>query len=425
WWQGDTTGNVILTAFGMMMLRDTQAVYPAVDDGVIDRAFRFLAAQQQPDGFWGEDRHLHAGNENLGAGRLRSTCYIAWALAASGYGDDPVTRKALDGIAATAGGEEDLYTLGVCANALALTGRKGAALERILDRTARAAVREGERLHWEPGGMTLVQSGGIAAQVEVTALLALAWVAAGYHLEDVAAVVDWLAASKDPQGNWGYNTQATVLALKVFLAAARLETGSTDARVRVLLDGRELGARLFDEFNRDVLWQVEIPQEALGSARTLTLELAGTGNLGYQVVTGHHVPWGGEEAPARALDIEVSWDRKLLSVDDTVRARVRVQRNDEEARGAVLLTLGIPPGFDLLGEDLDGLRTERVIRSWESTGRQLILYLDELPLGRGVQLEYRLRARMPVKAATGGAEARLYYRADVRAVQAPGDLEVR
>ncbi len=425
WWQGDAVGNVILTAFGMMMLRDTQAVYNAVDDLVIDRAFRFLTGRQRPDGSWGEDRHLHAGNENLGAGQLRSTCYISWALGASGYADTPAGKKAIGYIQKTLGDEDDLYTLGICINALATAGAKGAAMDAALDTIAAKAIVDGDRMHWEPAGMTLVRSGGIAAQVEVTALMALAFIEARRNLADVPKIVDWLAASKDPQGNWGYNTQSTVLALKVFQAAARLDPGATDARVTVLLDGEELGVKGFDDFNKDVLWQVEIPGEALDQARTIRLEFAGVGSLGYQVITGHHVPWKDAPAGKTPLSIDVSYDRKKLQVDETVRVRAKVVRNAESAKGSVLLTLGVPPGFDLVAEDLDGLKLERKIRSWEKTGRQLILYLDESPVGQVVHLEYRIKARMPVKAASGGAEIRLYYNPAVRDSEAPAALEVR
>ncbi|MFH1531192.1 MAG: MG2 domain-containing protein [Pseudomonadota bacterium] len=424
WWQGDPIGNVILSAFGMMMLRDTQAVYGAVDDLVIDRAFRFLTSRQQSDGSWGEDRHLHAGNENLGAGQLRSTCYISWALGASGYADTPAGKKATAFIQGKVGDEEDLYTLGICVNALATAGAGGAAMDDAIHRIAGKATTDGDRIHWEPQGMTLVNSGGIAAQVEVTALMALAYMGARRNLSDVPKIVNWLAASKDAQGNWGYNTQATVMALKVFVAAARLDPGATDAQVRVLLDGEELGAKGFDDFNKDVLWQVEIPGEALDHARSLRLEFAGVGNLGYQVVTGHHVPWTETADGKPPLSIDVSYDRKKLQVDETVRVRAKVTRNDEGAKGSVLVTLGVPPGFDLVTEDLEGLKVERKIRSWEKTGRQLILYLDEAPVGKVIHLEYRIKARMPVKAASGGAEVRLYYNPSVRDREGPTALEV-
>ena len=104
WWEGDNPGNPILTALAIMMLRDTQKVYDAVDEKVITRARDYLERLQKGDGSWGEDRHLHAGNENLGAGTLRSTCYITWGLVEGGYADRGSVKKALKYISWSANG---------------------------------------------------------------------------------------------------------------------------------------------------------------------------------------------------------------------------------------------------------------------------------------------------------------------------------
>ena len=108
----------------------------------------------------------------------------------------------------------------------------------------------------------------------------------------------------------------------------------------------------------------------------------------------------------------------------------------------VLLTLGIPPGFDVLTEDLDkavkvdkdaGPATRQpsveklltTISSYEVTGRQLLIYLDALPEGSEFKLGYRLRAKYPVKAQTGSSEARYYYQAHKRGTAKSRVLEVR
>jgi len=425
WWEGDNPGNPILTALAIMMLRDTSEVYGAVDVKVIDRAFNYLKKIQQADGSWREDTHLHAGNENLGRGALRSTCYIAWALNSGGYEKTGSARKAVAYIEKKLDGEKDLYTLGMCANALASAGKKGGALTGALKAIAKAAIKDGDKTHWNQEGKTLVNSGGIAGQVEVTALMALAYIGSGRNLGDVPAVINWLAATKDPNGNWGYNTQATVLALKTFIAAASLDTGDTDAAVKVLLNGDELGQMKFDNFNKDVLWQVEVLPEQLDSENLLTIDYRGRGNLGYQVVSTHFVPWKGGEKPKEPLSIDVSYDRTKLRVNEMVKVNATFVKNDPEAAGMILATLGIPPGFDVITADLEDAKAEKTIRSFELTGRQLLLYLDDLPVGRQAVVEYRLKARYPVQAQTGDSEVRMYYQGDLKATQKPQTLEVK
>ncbi|MBM4354652.1 MAG: hypothetical protein FJ109_12840 [Deltaproteobacteria bacterium] len=425
WWEGDNPGNPILSALAIQMLSDTKKVYPTVDEKVIDRAARYLEGIQRADGAWEAEAHLHAGNENLGQGGLRSTCYIAWSLNVGGFGKSKAATRALDYIRKNLKESKDSYTLAMCANALASGGDDGAVLQYALDNLAKAAIRDKETVHWEQQGQTLVNSGGIAGQVEVTALAALAFIQAKYETGLVPMVVNWLAATKDPNGNWGYNTQASVLALKTFLAAATLEPGDTDAEVTVLLNGNRLSARRFDNFNRDVLWQVEVSAEQLDDTNRLQLRLDGKGNLGYQVVATLSVPWReGEREKAEPLVIDVGYDRTRLKSNETVGVTVKLRKNLEDAQGMILATLGVPPGFDVVTEDLEKLKAAKAIRTYELTGRQLLLYLDDLAVGKTAVLTYRLSARYPVKAATGDSEVRLYYRSDLKGRQAPQQIVV-
>jgi len=425
WWQGDATGNVILSALGIMQLSDAARVHPAVDRKVIERAFTFLKRRQREDGSWEQDRHLHAGNENLGRGNLRTTCYISWALQEGGLGGEECAARAIEFIERKLPEEKDLYTVGMCANALAKADRRGSSLTGALKKIVDAATVEDDFAWWTMQGQTLVNSGGKAGQVEASALMALALIHAGQDQALVAQVVNWLASTKDPQGNWGYNTQATVLALKVFLAAATIDTSDTDADVVVRLGDRELGRRHFDNFNKEVVWQLDVPVDLLSDDSRLELLVEGTGNLGYQAVAVHHMPSEGDRQPRREpLSIDVVYDSSKIRTNDTVKVTATFTRNDRAAEGAILATLGLPPGFDLLTEDLEKPKDQKVIRSYETTGRSLILYLDSLPVGKTVSLSYRLRARYPVKVETGPSEVRLYYDNQMRSSQPSRGLEV-
>ena len=453
WWEGNNPGNSILSAMAIMMLHDTKAVYDAIDEAVIGRAAEFLDGLQSGDGSWAAESHLHAGNESLGAQTLRTTCYISWAMLEGGFGQRAGVERALAYIDSKIAAEKDLYTMGLCANALAAANSKHARLPALLKKISAAALRKGGEIHWtQSGGPTLVSSRGPAADVEITALMALAFIRAGFNLGDVSAIVGWLVSTKDPQGNWGYNTQATVLALKTFIAAASIDTSDTAATVKVIWGDETLGSREFDNFNKDVVWQIEVPTERLATGGLLGLDFSGKGNLGYEVVSTHFVPMPAGGNVVEPLTIDVKYDSTEIKVDDTVAVNVHARSNDAEGEGMVLLTLGIPPGFDVLTEDLDkavqvknaraGRRGARrpprfeakladagslltTISSYELTGRQLLLYLDSLPRDGEFELTYRLRARYPVRAQTGSSEARFYYQADKRGVSPSKIVEAR
>ena len=118
WWVGDDPGNAILTAMMVMMTSDTKKV-SYVDEKVIQRAAKWLADKQRSDGSWGEEMHLHSGNETLGKGSLRATAYITWALLESGY-ETATVKKALSHLRQEVSKEKDVYTQAMVVKALAI-----------------------------------------------------------------------------------------------------------------------------------------------------------------------------------------------------------------------------------------------------------------------------------------------------------------
>jgi len=425
WWEGDNPGNAILSAVAVMMLTDTKEVYDTVDDAVIARTAEYLMGVQKSDGSWSEESHLHAGNENLGAGSLRATCYITWALAYGGFGDTSAVSSAASYILSKLGGEKGAYTLGMCANALLAAGKGGAKVDEILDDFHKAGIEKDGTMHWTAGSDTLVNSYGSAADVEVTSLVALAMATKGAYPGDVNMAVEWLVQTKDPQGNWGYNTQATVLALKTFLKAATMTPGDTDADISVFLNGAEMGTKHFDNFNKDVVWALESPTDLPVGENKVELSFAGLGTLSYQVVATHYVPWEEAELPDGPLTITVDYDATTVNVDDSVTCTVTITNNDPDAKGMVLVTVGVPPGFALVTQDLADEKENGIISTFEVTGKQLILYLDKLPAGDPTVVSYSLIAQFPIKAETGGSEAKYYYNAENKAEDESQQIEVQ
>jgi alpha-2-macroglobulin-like protein len=424
WWEGDNPGNAILTALSIQMFTDTKAIYDTVDEAVNQRSAEYLIAGQKSDGSWAEETHLHAGNESLGAGSLRTTCYIAWSLAYGGFGDMPGVTKALTYIQSNLAGEESIYTKAMCANAL-VTAKSNATLAAdLLKEFHDAAINEDGAVHWGATGDTVMNSGGSAADVELTSLIALAMAGKGAFPQDVNGAVEYLVQSKDPQGNWGYNTQATVLALKVFLASLTQNPGETNADVAIIFNGEEMATKHFDNGNKDVVYQFEITEGLVAGEQEIQLDYAGTGALSYQVIGTHYIPWDNADMPEGPLSISVSYDSVSVHIDDIVTATVSITNNDEGAKGMVLVTVGLPPGFTLVAQDLASLQEDGIINNFEVLGKSLILYFNEIPAGEPTTVSYSLIADFPVKAETGGSEAKYYYNAEVKGEEESQEIEV-
>jgi hypothetical protein len=97
----------------------------------------------------------------------------------------------------------------------------------------------------------------------------------------------------------------------------------------------------------------------------------------------------------------------------------------------VMVDLGIPPGFDLLTEDLEDYQERSAslqsghLEKFNVTATQAILYFDSFAPGDTVQLRFRLRAKYPVRARTFRSRVYEYYDPEVNSIARPVQLEVR
>ncbi len=107
------------------------------------------------------------------------------------------------------------------------------------------------------------------------------------------------------------------------------------------------------------------------------------------------------------------------------RGEFKPARPDTElTAGTVLVDLGIPPGFSPVIDDLDAVVEAELIDRYELTGRQIILYLTDVPSGEVYTFNYGLLARFPIKAQTPSSTAYDYYTPDQRDTQAPQRIVV-
>ena len=96
-----------------------------------------------------------------------------------------------------------------------------------------------------------------------------------------------------------------------------------------------------------------------------------------------------------------------------------------------MVDLGIPPGFDLLSEDLQAYiektRNQKSgrLEKFSLTATQAILYFDSIAPGDAVKLRFRLRAKYPIRARTFRSRVYEYYDPEVSSVPRPVQLEVR
>ncbi len=429
-WFGDPLANKILTAFGLMCFYDMEKVH-AVDQAIISRTQRWLVDQQEDDGSWTPDEsYLHQDSWNrIQLNTLPPTAYATWGLAWTDY-NGPALPKAVEFIRKNQEKADDPYTLAMVANALVAAdnvqhdGTLQQSTTDVLERLSQMAKQEDEKMWWESEITGITHSSGQSADLEATGMAAIAFITSGRYPQVVGKILNYLIANKDPQGTW-HSTQATILALRALLLAETTATTKVDATVTVVVNGQQAASFRLTEADADVLRQVDCKDLVKEGDNKVEIKFQGEGTTLYQIVNRYYVPWT-QIRPARQelLSIDVDYDKTQLHTDDIVTAKVTVRNNTPAKTSMIIVDLGIPPGFAVQTEDLTKLVEDNKIDKFNLTGRQIIVYLEELKPHQTLQFSYRLKAKFPIKAKTPKSTVYEYYNPDNRADTAPVEMEV-
>ncbi|HTS28001.1 MAG TPA: alpha-2-macroglobulin family protein, partial [Bryobacteraceae bacterium] len=425
-WFGQAPANKILTAYGLMEFSDMSKVYD-LDPNVIARTQQWIARQQQADGSWQPDKNfINEGATNrYNSDLLRITAYLGWSLANTGY-QGAAVEKARQFVEKQMGAKTDAYTLAVVAN-FATDGKDRDFTRRAVEALLDARTDQGDQVWWT-SQETGVYGGGASANVETTGLAVQALLKSGEAAAIARKALNYIASKKDASGTWG-TTQATIMALRALLLAT--EKGSADVRgtLEITLNGQPAQRLELTPENNDLFHQFVL-NPGSAAANQVDIRFDGKGTLAYQVVGRYFVPWDAKPAN-EPLSIAVAYDRTALAQDDIATATVTVKNNLPKSANMVMVDLGIPPGFDLLSEDLENYRQKTIgqqsgrLEKFTLTATQAILYFDSIGSGGTVTMQFRLRAKYPIRAKTFASRTYEYYDPEVSSVARPVQLEVK
>jgi uncharacterized protein YfaS (alpha-2-macroglobulin family) len=427
-WFGNPPANKILTAYGLMEFADMAKVYD-VDPRLIARTQQWLASQQQADGSWKPDTGgiAEGATNRYLSDVLRITAYIAWSLENTGY-RGPALAKARQYVDGHASGKPDAYTLAVIANFAADYPDDRGFARPVIQRLLDARVEKDDRAWWT-AEETAVYGRGQSAAVETTGLAVQALLKSGESSGIARKALNSLASMKDASGTWG-TTQATIMALRAILLST--EKGAADVRgaVEISLNGKPVETLTLTAENNDLFHQFALKGIDHHGANRVELRFTGQGSLAYQVAGRYFVPWTAKP-PNEPLSIDVAYDRTRLAQDDMATATATVRNHMPKSANMVMIDLGIPPGFDLLSEDLQDMQSKTAglkggrLEKFNLTATQAILYFDAIPGGGTVAVKFRLRAKYPIRARTFRSRVYEYYDPSVSAVARPIQLEVQ
>jgi uncharacterized protein YfaS (alpha-2-macroglobulin family) len=427
-WFGSAPANKILTSYGLMEFYDMSKVYD-VDPRLISRTQQWLAGQQQADGSWKPDtQFINEGATNrYNTDMLRITAYVAWSLENTGYQGTAVER-AKRYVENHLSSKMDAYTLAVVANFAVDNGRDREFTRRAMQALLDARTEKGDQAWWS-ADETGVYSTGASASIETTGLAAQALLKWGQASGTARKAMNYITAKKQASGTWG-TTQATIMALRALLLATEKGGADTEGELEVLLDGKTVEELTLTPENNDLLHQFVFKGGEVQSGGAVELRFQGKGGLAYQIVGNYFLPWE-QKLQTEPLSIDVAYDRTRLAQDDVATASATIRNNMDKTANMVMVDLGIPPGFELLSEDLQDYQDKSAdlksghLSKFSLTATQAILYFDSFAPGSTVTVKFRLRAKYPIRARTFQSRVYEYYDPEVSSVVPPLLLEVR
>jgi len=416
---GRPPANLPLTAYGLMQFTDMSRVH-RVDPAVLARSARWIANRQHSDGSWTGELPMSYGR---GGRSLAVTAYVTWALSGSPVARSAARRGAAY-VAEFLAGAQDAHTLALCANALLAVDPGGSAAQRAADRLAeRATGAKGSQAYWSAAGARLAYGRGASADIEATALAALALHHTPKHRHLADGALRYLAAHRDGRGTWG-TTQATVMALKAMLAAAETpRKRSRDAAFTVeelTADGqqRPLGRLTISPAQSSAVHTLRLDGLVAPGRHRLRVSAADAVGMGYQVCLRYHAP-AAAARPEAPLAVTVDYDTGDLQADQIVHVRATVRNRSGEDAKVLLVDLGTPPGFSVDPTGLDALVKAGRIDRYTLTARGVIVYVPAIAAGSDLKIAYDIRARYPVRAAAAPTRVYAYYQPELTAAAQP------
>jgi hypothetical protein len=292
----------------------------------------------------------------------------------------------------------------------------------------RAAAAEKDDFAWWTAEETGVYATGDSAAVETTGLAVQAFLQAGGYSNVVREALAWISSKKNGDGNWA-STQATIMALRALLTASEQSGSDAHGTVEVLLNGTKVASLEVSKDNNDLLHQFILAPASAAGDNEVEVRFSGEGGIAYQIAGQYFVSWKHAGTP-EPLAIAVKYDRTRLAQDQLVTSTATIRNNMGKTANMVMVDLGIPPGFELLSEDLQSMveRTANAksgrLEKFNLTATQAILYFDSIAPHDSFEVRFRLRAKYPIRAQGFVSRVYEYYDPNVSATAKPEQFDV-
>jgi uncharacterized protein YfaS (alpha-2-macroglobulin family) len=401
-WFGGNPGHEALTAYGLMQFEEMTEVFPKVDRQMIARTRDWLRSRR--DGKGGYKLSSRALDTFGRASQEVTDAYITFALTESGGASlaKDLARE-LARVEALADSSRDPYIVALAANALVnVKSRKAGPAVARLAAMQKADGRLGGADH------SITRSGGIALEIETTALAAMAMLESPEHAAHAKRALDWITGQRGGNGQFS-STQATILALKALKAQAaassRFEPGSA---VAVVVNGKRVARLPIDGESSEPIRFAGLGRHLRPGRNDIELRGADGGRLEYSLGVSYRETRP-TSSPETKVEIDTRLARRRVRVGKAIAMTAAIRNRTAAGLPMVIARIGIPGGLESQRWQLDELVAKKAIDFYETREREVILYFRSMAPGAEKAIELQLLATVPGTFSSPPAAAYLYY----------------
>jgi hypothetical protein len=413
-WFGADPGHEALTAYGLLQFSDMARVFP-VEADMMDRTRAWLKTRR--DGKGGYKKNEKALDSFGRASDEVTNAYVTYALAETGDKDISAELGTMRGYAKST---KDPYVMALATGALvdaepAADGTKSA--------VARLISMEGADGKFGGAGHSITRSGGIALDIESTALAAFTLMKAGGEgIGPAKKALGWISKQRAGGGNFG-STQATVLALKALTRGAELAGGTEEGVVKIRINGGDVHELAVKP---DGAGRIELTGfERELKAGTNSVEIvggAGGVKVPYTVSLRYRTksPVTSTKSP---LSLAVAGPA-TTKAGEAIKVEATITNTTANGLPMVIARIGIPGGLTFQTWQLDELKEKKIVDFYETREREVIVYFRSMKPKEKRVVDLRLLAAVPGSFTAPVSQAYLYYTDEHRTFQAPLTMTV-
>ena len=407
---GDAPAETVITAFGLMELKDLSEVYE-IDENVLNNMKEFLFKKQKSNGSFDYSSTYIGGAAKTND--LAMSAYISWALSEA-YPDDSRLQKSVKYLENNIDKMDDNYTLALVANVFANTNNKNA--NEIINKLLKNVINNGDKSYVTSSIRDYYGSYGITQNIQTTALTSMALTKLNSNSKVNGAFINYIVSSKDTYGTWG-TTQATVLSLKA------INDFSSNSDVSKQTISVKMNDEVKDiKIDENAIDLYELTFDNINKENNISIDMK-KGKIYYEIIKEYYIDYNNVDTNNN--DIKVSSEiTNQVKVNDIIMQKITVTNNSKDLIYNGMIEISIPQGCSVLEESLMELEYKGLIEKYEYNYGKIKLYLRNFENMDNKTLEVKYRALYPENITGTSIRAYDYYNPNVEGFVKPVNIVV-